>query len=132
VQSSTAVILLNFCAKNLPHRQGPKPLAPTQLHDRLHSKTMIENGLDIQTISTKRTDFQTDHVLLFQNVAEKKEKANPSHFLKFLLASCTNGTFGFAPTHEANASQNQKSRFFAHAPKESVLNTQLTSKVKVL
>jgi hypothetical protein len=29
-------------------------------------------------------------------VTEKKEKAHPSHFLKFLLASRTNGTFGFA------------------------------------
>ena len=53
---------------------------------------MTKNGLDIQTILTKRTDFQTDRILLFGQVTEKKEKANPSHFLKFLLASCTNGT----------------------------------------
>ena len=72
---------------------------------------MTKNGLDIQTISTKRTDFQTDRVLLFGQVTDKKEKAHPSHFLKFLLANRTNGTFGFAPTHQANASQNQKSRF---------------------
>ncbi|HET7118049.1 MAG TPA: hypothetical protein VFI29_16245 [Hanamia sp.] len=91
---------------------------------------MIENGHDIQTISTKRTDFQTARVLLLGQVTE--EKANPSHFLKFLLASLTNDTFGFALTHKANASQNQKSRFFAHAPKDSVLNKQLISKVKVL
>jgi len=57
---------------------------------------MTENGLDIQTISTKRTDFQADRVLLLGQVTEKKEKANPSHLLKFLLASRTNGTFGFA------------------------------------
>jgi len=57
---------------------------------------MTENGLDIQTISTKRTDKQTDRVLLVGQVTEKKEKAHPSHFLKFLLASRTNGTFGFA------------------------------------
>jgi hypothetical protein len=56
---------------------------------------MTENGLDIQTISNKRTDFQADRVLLFGQVTEK-EKADPSHFLKFLLASRTNGTFGFA------------------------------------
>ena len=67
---------------------------------------MTKNGLDIQTISTKRTDFQTDRVLLLGQVTEKSEKANPSHFLKFLLASRTNGTFGFAPPHQANASQN--------------------------
>lgn len=57
---------------------------------------MTENGLDIQTISTKRTDLQTERVLLLEQVPEKQEKADPSHFLKFLLASRTNGTFGFA------------------------------------
>jgi hypothetical protein len=57
---------------------------------------MTKNGLDIQTISTKRTDFQTDRDLLLGQVKEKNEKANPSHFLKFLFASRTNGTFGFA------------------------------------
>jgi hypothetical protein len=53
---------------------------------------MTKNELDIQTISTKRTDFQTDRVLLLGKVKEKIEKANPSHFLKFLLASRTNAT----------------------------------------
>lgn len=57
---------------------------------------MTENGIDIQTISTKRTDFQADRVLLLGQVTEKQIKAAPSHFLKFLLASRTNGTFGFA------------------------------------
>lgn len=57
---------------------------------------MTKNGLDIQAISTKRPDKQADRVLLFGQVTEKKEKANPSHFLKFLLANRTNGTFGFA------------------------------------
>lgn len=71
---------------------------------------MTKNGLDIQTISTKRTDFQADRVLLLGQVTEKKEKAHPSHFLKFLLASRTNGTFGFART-QAYPSQNQKSLF---------------------
>jgi hypothetical protein len=93
---------------------------------------MTKNGLDIQTISTKRTDKQADRVLLFGQLREKKEKADPSHFLEFLSASRTNGTFGFAPTHQANASQNQKSRFFTHAPKDSELNTKLTLKVEVL
>jgi len=69
---------------------------------------MTKNGLDIQTISTKMTDFQTDRVLLLGQVTEKEEKAHPSHFLKFLLASRTNGTFGFAPTHKANSSATAK------------------------
>ncbi|MRX46563.1 hypothetical protein [Pedobacter puniceum] len=57
---------------------------------------MIENELDIQTISTKRTDFQADRVLLFRHVTQKEERADPSHFLKSLLDNRTNGTFGFA------------------------------------
>ena len=76
---------------------------------------MTKNGLDIQTISIKRPDFQTDRVLLLGQLTEKEEKAHPSHFLKFLLASRTSGTFGFAPIHKANPSQNQKSHFFANA-----------------
>jgi hypothetical protein len=71
---------------------------------------MTENGLDIQTISTKRTDFQADRVLLLGQVTEKKEKAHPSHFLKFLLASRTNGTFGFA-RHTSQPFAKPKSRF---------------------
>jgi hypothetical protein len=57
---------------------------------------MTKNGLDIQTISTKRTDFQTDCVLLLGQLTEKEKKSFPSHFLKFLLSNQTNGTFGFA------------------------------------
>lgn len=57
---------------------------------------MTNNGLDIQTISTTRTDKQADRVLLLGQVTEKIGKAHPSHFLKFLLASRTNGTLGFA------------------------------------
>jgi hypothetical protein len=76
---------------------------------------MTENGLDIRTISTKRTDKQADRVLLLGQVTEKEEKALPSHFLKFLIASHTNGTFGFA----RNTSQRfakPKEPFFATAP----------------
>lgn len=102
------------------------------LKDRQRSKTMTKNELKINTISNKRTDKLTDRVLLIGQMTEKEEKAHPSHFLKFLLASRTNGTFGFAPTHLANASQNQKSRFFTHLQKDSELYTQLTLKVDVL
>ena len=73
---------------------------------------MNKNGLDIQTILTKRTDFQTDRVLLLGQETEKKEKTHPSHFLKFLLANphCTHLVL---PQTQANASQNQKSAIFA-------------------
>jgi len=57
---------------------------------------MTENVLDIKIILTKRTDKQADRVLLLGQLTERNEKANPSHFLKFLLASRTNGTLGFA------------------------------------
>ena len=57
---------------------------------------MTENGLNIQTLLTKRTDKPADRVLLVEQVADKREKAHPWHFLKYLLASRTNGTFGFA------------------------------------
>ena len=77
---------------------------------------MTKNGLDIQTISTKRTDFQTDRVLLLGQVTEKEEKAHPSHFLKFLLASRTNGTFGFA-RHTSQRFAKPKEPFFANAQK---------------
>jgi len=61
---------------------------------------MTKNGLDIQTISTKRTDFQTDLVLLLGQVTEKREKNIPSHFLKFLCQPAF-GTFAkpLKPTH---------------------------------
>jgi len=76
---------------------------------------MTENGLDIQTISTKRTDFQSDRVLLLGQVTEKKEKTHPSHFLKFLFTSRTNGTFGFAQ-HTSERFAKPKEPFFANAP----------------
>ncbi len=81
---------------------------------------MTENGIDIQTISTKRTDFQTDRVLLLGQVTEKNEKAYPSNFLKFLLANphCTHLDL---PHPQANASQNQKSAIFANPLSTSIL-----------
>lgn len=75
---------------------------------------MTEDGLNIQTISTKRTDFQADRVLLLGQVTEKEEKAHPSHFLKFLLASRTNGTFGFA-RHTSQHFAKPKEPFFCNA-----------------
>jgi len=75
---------------------------------------MTKNDLYIQTISSKRTDFQTDRVLLLRQLTEKKEKANPSHFLKFLFASLTNGTFGFA-RHASRPFAKPKEPFFTNA-----------------
>jgi hypothetical protein len=75
---------------------------------------MTKNRHDIQTISTKRTDLQTDRVLLLGKVTEKKEKANPSHFLKFLLASRTNGTFGF--TRHTSQRFKKPKEFFLPTP----------------
>lgn len=74
---------------------------------------MTKNGLDIQTISTKRTDKQTDRVLLFRQLILEKEKAYASHFLKFLLANphCTHLVL---PSTQANALQNQKSAIFSN------------------
>ena len=51
---------------------------------------MTKNGPDMQTISTERTNFQTNRVLLLGQVTEKEEKAHSSHFLNFLLTSRTN------------------------------------------
>jgi len=72
---------------------------------------MTKNGHDIQTISTNRTDFQTDRVLLLGQVTEKQIKADLSHFLKFLFTSRTNGTFGFAQ-HTSERFAKPKEPFF--------------------
>jgi hypothetical protein len=56
---------------------------------------MTKNGLDIQTISTERTDFQADCVLLFRQLREKEEKAHTLQNLKnsFFATLITNLTF---------------------------------------
>lgn len=79
---------------------------------------MTENRHEIKTISTKRTDLPADRVLLLGQVTEKKEKADPSHFLKFLLANphCTHLVL---PDTQANASQNQKSAIFFQPTNEN-------------
>lgn len=82
---------------------------------------MTKNGLDIQTISTKRKDFQADRVLLLEQVTEKKEKANPSHFLKLLLASHTLAHLVLPQRTIPTLLQNQKSQFPANPPKAVVV-----------
>lgn len=81
---------------------------------------MSENGLDIQNISTKRTDKQADRVLLLGQVTERKEKAHPSHFLRFLLAN-PHCTHLILPHPQAYPSQNQKSAIFANPLSTSIL-----------
>ena len=76
---------------------------------------MTKNKLDIETITNKWTDFQTDRVLLLGQVTEKQIKADLSHFLKFLFTSRTNGTFGFAQ-HTSECFAKPKEPFFANAP----------------
>jgi hypothetical protein len=70
-------------------------------------------------------------VLLLGQLTGKKEKANPSHFFKFFLTSSTSGTFGFAPTQNANASAKPKEPLFAIAPIDFVSKRQITLKNKV-
>lgn len=82
---------------------------------------MTKNGLDIQTISTKRTDKHADRVLLLGQVTEKKEKANPSHFLKFLLSRSTLAHLVLPQPTNPTLQQNQKSQLQAHPQKAVVV-----------
>lgn len=89
---------------------------------------MTKNGLDIQTISTMRADFQTDRFFLLRQATEKKEKTKPSHFLRFLF---TSGTFGFAPKHKANASAKLREPLLSIALLDFVSKRQFNFKDKV-
>lgn len=75
---------------------------------------MTKNILYIHTILAKQTDFQADRVLTLGQLTGKKEIANPSHFLKFLLTSRTNGTFGFA-RHTSRPFAKPKEPFYTFA-----------------
>jgi len=85
---------------------------------------MTKNGLDIQNISTKRTDFQTDRVLLLRKVTEKEQKVHPSHFLKFLFTD-PHSTHLVLPETRAKASQNQKSAIYPTLYVNSTINIDL-------
>lgn len=86
------------------------PLVPIP-KNKLHSKTMIENGLDIRIIFTKGIDKQSDRFLLFGQLTGRVEKAHYLNFLKFLLASRTNNTFGF-PRHTSPPFTKSKEPFY--------------------
>ena len=64
---------------------------------------MTKNKIDKKTILTRRTGFQTDHILLLEQFKEKK--ANPSLFLKFLFAD-PHCTYLILLTTQAEPSQN--------------------------
>jgi hypothetical protein len=44
-----------------------------------------------------------------------------AHFLKTILASRTNGTFGFAPTHKADPSAKKRATFAVDGKKKLIL-----------
>jgi hypothetical protein len=81
---------------------------------------MTKNGHDIQTISKKWTDKLTDCFSQFGQVTENKEKANPRHFLKFLLASRSLAHLVLPQVTKPTLLQNQKSQFPPH-PQKAVL-----------
>lgn len=74
---------------------------------------MTKKELDIQIISSRLTDFQTDCVLLLSQVTDEKEKADPSHFLKLLFTK-PHCTYLVLPVTQANTSQNQNNTIFAN------------------
>jgi len=68
---------------------------------------MTKNGLDIQTISIKRTDFQTDRVLLLGQVIAD---FNSTHLIGIHSPAAQTAHL-VLPDTQADPSQNQKSRF---------------------
>jgi len=78
-------------------------------------------------------DQHTDHIATGQRVSRHSSRLDVFYFfphrtfLKTILASRTSGTFGFAPTHKANASAKPKEPFFATAP---IKNLNLTNYLK--
>lgn len=76
VLNSSFVHLMKFSADNPRLRNRAKRYHQYE-KDRRQSKKMTNIGLDIQAISTKRTDFQADRVLLLGQLTEKKEKGHP-------------------------------------------------------
>jgi hypothetical protein len=68
-------------------------------------------------------DQHTDHIPSGQGVSLHSLPTlcflffSHPHFLKTILSQPASGTFGFAPSHNADPSQSQKSHFFAYADK---------------
>jgi hypothetical protein len=107
---------------------------------------MNANGLDIQTISTKWTDFKADHALLLKLERGINDKAQPvlipshfGHFPRLLLACRTIGSsypdnsgYGCDLTRRASSSQIPKSNFFTLTPKHDARKAHLASIIEVL
>jgi hypothetical protein len=76
----------------------------------------------LKDVIARMNDRNTHKVTGQMNHPTANPKANASvflffstaHFLKTILASRTNGTFAFAPTHKANPSAKAKEPFFAN------------------
>jgi len=68
---------------------------------------MTKNGLDIQTISPKRTDLQTGRILNLYFQEKGQSQLHKRHIW-------------FCPPHQAHASQNQKSRFIQRTEKHII------------
>ncbi len=64
VMNQSLVLSINVYAENLHLRQAADRYHQC-LKDRRQSNTMTKNGFDIHTISPRRTDLQTDHILQF-------------------------------------------------------------------
>jgi hypothetical protein len=71
---------------------------------------MTKNGLGIQTISTKRTDFQTDRVLLLGQMTEKRKSP---HFAFFKISFCQPHKWHiwFCPTHKPTLRKTKRAQF---------------------
>jgi len=111
VQTSAFVILLYFCAKfELTHFKCPA-FANTQ--------NVSGNGR-----TTTRTDTSTPDQTT--TPTQKKIKKPTAQERKFFANAF--GTFGFAPTHKANASQNQKSQANQSPPTIPKIKLSLTEK----
>ncbi len=75
------------------------------------TQAMTKNGLDIQTISTKRTDFQTDRVLLLGQVIAD---FNSTHLIR-IHSPVAQTAHLVLPDTQADPSQKPKEPFFANA-----------------
>gem|GEM_PF-2674746 len=77
----------------------------------------------------------TDHIATGQRVSRHSSRLDVFYFfphrifLKTILASRTSGTFGFAPTHEANASAKPKEPLFC--PRLTIISTAINSILEI-
>jgi hypothetical protein len=102
-----------------------KGIVPNKIMDKFWHYHILETLPASLKDDTARMNDRIKHkqVTGQMNHQTADPKANASvflffptaHFLKTILASRTNGTFAFAPTHKANPSAKAKEPFFANA-----------------